>query len=107
MLKRWLPFFAAALLAGHILVLGVRSVDANASSTLFMLLSGGAIFAFTYASAIHVLGLKAGSIFAGVGIVMGWGMEKIGTKTGVIFGEYYYTDVLGPALLRIGKTKAL
>ena len=101
MLKRWLPFFAVALLVGHILILGIRSTDENADSLLPMLLSSGAIFAFTYASAIHLFGLKAASIFAGVGIVIGWGMEVIGTKTGFIFGQYYYTDALGPALLGV------
>ena len=101
MLKRWLPFFAVALLTGHFLVLGIRSTDANASSTLAIVLSAFAIFAFTYASAIHIFGLKAGSIFAVIGVVVGWGMEQIGTTQGFIFGSYEYTDVLGPRLLDV------
>ena len=107
MLKRWLPFFAIGLLSAHILILGTRSgSESLETTTLSMVLSGVAIFAFTFASAAHVLGLKAGSIFAVVGFVIGFGMEVIGTKTGFIFGQYVYLPeggpfVLGPALFGV------
>ncbi len=50
----------------------------------------------THASAYHRL---RGFILVGVVVpAIGWGAERIGSTTGVPFGEYEYTDALGPLL---------
>jgi putative membrane protein len=57
------------------------------------------IFAlFSLLHAGFVLGWRHACLFFSLSAVISLGAELAGTKTGLIFGEYYYTDVLGPKL---------
>jgi putative membrane protein len=48
---------------------------------------------------IYMMGWRRGCTFFGVAVVVGFVMEYLGVKTGVIFGHYHYTDVLNPKIL--------
>jgi putative membrane protein len=45
-------------------------------------------------------GLRAAVGFS-VSMVVGFAVEALGVKTGVIFGEYHYTDRMGPRLIEV------
>src|SRR5512145_613702 len=51
---------------------------------------------------LNVEGFSAG-VAAGftVSMVVGFAVEALGVKTGVIFGEYQYTDRMGPTLFEV------
>ena len=55
-----------------------------------------ALFSFLHAA--YLLGWKRASVFFGVSAVLSLGSELLGTISGFPFGDYYYTDVLGPKL---------
>jgi uncharacterized membrane protein len=57
-----------------------------------------AIFLTCFLSACHMLGYRSAFLFLAVAIVFGWLGEQIGVHTGYVFGEYEFTDVLGPRL---------
>jgi uncharacterized membrane protein len=49
--------------------------------------------------ACHVLyGRRAANIFLGIGAAFGWFAEQMGSSRGWFFGNYTYTEVLGPRL---------
>lgn len=59
----------------------------------------GAIFAgIGLVHAMYMLGWRRGLAFLAIAVIISVAFEYIGAKTGVIFGAYYYTDVLGPKL---------
>lgn len=98
-LKRFLPFIVGGLVVLHIALVGIRS--AYGEATYLFVLSSIAIFAFCFVSAIHLMGVKPASIFAGMAFIVGWAAEQIGTTTGIIFGAYEYPPVLGPRILDV------
>ncbi len=51
--------------------------------------------AFSLVHAIYVLGWKRAGAFVAVAAPLSLLSELLGTKSGLIFGKYYYTDVLG------------
>jgi putative membrane protein len=56
---------------------------------------------FAVFSIVHcawLLGWRHALAFFGIAAVISLGAELLGTVTGAIFGEYHYTDVLGPKL---------
>lgn len=87
-------------LLGVFIAMNASKPPLPALSTGMWIFSSIATASFCYASAVELLGLRAASIFAGIALAVGWGMEQIGTLYGFPFGRYVYTDVLGP---RIGE----
>jgi len=57
------------------------------------IIMAGAGFAFI--SSLYLLRPKATFTLLGLCLVIGWTAEYIGHTTGLIFGDYYYTDALG------------
>lgn len=61
-----------------------------------------AIMFFTcWASAAHLFGFKESSVFILISLIVGFIAEFVGTRTGWVFGGYYFTDVLTPQILGI------
>ncbi len=65
---------------------------------------GGALHIATGAAAMfayggYVLGWRRTAIFAGVAVTLSLASELLGTRTGLPFGSYAYTDLLGPKVL--------
>lgn len=52
-------------------------------------------------SAMHVLGRQAALRLAAIALPLGWFAEEMGASRGWFFGDYDYTDVLGPTLLSV------
>ena len=94
LLKR-VPQLTFALLAAFLLFMAWRSHN---ETTVGMIASSILIFAMAWASAVHLLGPRASSIFIGIAVLIGWFAEEMGARRGWFFGSYDYTDVLGPRL---------
>jgi len=88
-------------LAAHLVALVVRGYD---DTTLALVVSSLLMFACSLSSAVHVLGAKAALKFVAIAVVLGWFAEQMGASHGWFFGEYDYTDVLGP---RLGEVPAV
>jgi len=88
-------------LAAHLVALVVRGYD---DTTLALVVSSLLMFACCLASAVHLLGAKAALKFVAIAVVLGWFAEQMGASHGWFFGEYDYTDVLGP---RLGEVPAV
>jgi putative membrane protein len=50
------------------------------------------------AHATYLLGRRTAFAFFVAAVVLGWTAEQIGVTTGLVFGPYHYTDVLGHKL---------
>lgn len=57
-----------------------------------------AILIFSIGHAIFALGWRHALAFFAITAVVSWGYEQVGVATGLIYGNYYYTDALGPKL---------
>lgn len=53
---------------------------------------------FSVAHSIATLGSKRTIIFLTASAVISWIFEEIGVRTGLVFGSYVYSDMLGPKL---------
>lgn len=58
-----------------------------------------ALSAAGLAQAIYVMGWRRALTLFGCATMIGFVFEFVGVKTGLIYGHYYYTDVLGPKIL--------
>ena len=87
---------ASYLLLGAALITLV--VRGRSDSTLALLVSSLLMFAFCLASAAHLLGAGAALRFAALAVSLGWFAEQMGAARGWFFGDYHYTDMLGPRL---------
>lgn len=99
--SRWLVLVPWVL--GAITILGQIIwvlVDADARITLSLL----TVTTFFLASATHAL-VSRGAAWAGgylaITLVIGWGIEALGVATAFPFGNYEYSEVLGPTLLGV------
>lgn len=90
-----LPAASHLLLAAALLSLVVRGRN---DSTAALVASSILMFGFCLASAAHLLGPGAALRFAALAVGLGWFAEQMGATRGWFFGEYHYTDVLGPRL---------
>lgn len=59
---------------------------------------------FSLTHAVYLLGWKQTLIFFLISAVISWTFEELGVLTGMIFGNYYYTDMLG---LKLGEVPVL
>ncbi len=90
-----LPLISYALLA---LFFAVTAWRGQTDTTLLLMGSSVLMFACCWTSAIHLLGARAALQFVVIGVVFGWFAEQTGASYGWFFGQYTYTDVLGPQL---------
>lgn len=61
----------------------------------------GFVPAFTLLSLLHagaMLGARRAAIFFGLSVVISFIAEAVGVRTGLVFGPYHYSDMLGPKL---------
>jgi putative membrane protein len=84
--------FIAILDIGPLLGIGD---DANAILTLL------AALVFVVAHGYIALGWRNIIAFSLITIIISFTSEAIGVATGLIFGAYHYTDLLGPKLLGV------
>lgn len=56
------------------------------------------LMAFGLIHAWYVLGWRCALMFFVITAVVSWGYEQLGVETGLIYGKYHYTDVLGARL---------
>ncbi|MCL5066857.1 MAG: carotenoid biosynthesis protein, partial [Thaumarchaeota archaeon] len=68
------------------------------SADIFFDLSFALLF-FSLGQALYEMGFKKALTFIVITAVIGFAAEVLGTSTGFPFGQYYYTDFLGPKVL--------
>lgn len=96
-----LPILSYALLAAYLVAMAARSHN---DTTLALVISAVVMFACCWASAAHLLGHRAALQFVAISVLFGWFAEQMGSSRGWFFGDYDYTDVLGP---RVGDVPAV
>lgn len=57
--------------------------------------------AFAWIHGTMAYGIRGMLTFVGVCIVVGNALENLGVRTGIPFGHYYFTDVMGPKILDV------
>ncbi|WP_432873325.1 carotenoid biosynthesis protein [Microbispora rosea] len=82
---------ALAVVVAAQIATGLRPQDLRLTAAVVVLLAVGAL---AFAAAAHTPGRAAGAFAAAVAV--GYAAEWIGTRTGLPFGDYRYTDVLWP-----------
>ena len=87
----------AAILA-YILLGLIYQFDISAD--IFFDLSFALLF-FALGQAFYEMGIKKAIVFIVISAVVGFAAEVLGTSTGFPFGQYYYTDFLGPKALGV------
>lgn len=97
----FLPAAGFLLMACHWVALALRT---HQETTAILVTSALLMFAACWASATHLLGARAALRFVAIAVVLGFFAEQMGATRGWFFGEYHYTDVLGP---RIGAVPAV
>lgn len=65
------------------------------SSTVALTL---ATVVFSVLHAAWLLGSRGAGVFFAVSAAVSWAFEELGVVTGLIYGRYHYTDLLGPKL---------
>lgn len=90
-----LPRVTFALL---FLVLLVVPAASQTTTTRMLILASAAMFWWSWSSAVHLLGQRAALRFVVIAFAVGWVTEQLGSSYGWFFGDYDYTDVLGPTL---------
>lgn len=94
-LQRQLPRITFILLALSLAVLATRGLG---DTTRLLIIGSLAMFACCWSSAIHLLGGRAALHFVLIAVTIGWASEELGSQYGWFFGDYTYTDVLGPTV---------
>ncbi len=94
-LQRQLPRITFILLALSLAVLATRGLG---DTTRLLIIGSLAMFACCWSSAIHLLGARAALHFVLIAVTLGWASEELGSQYGWFFGDYTYTDVLGPTV---------
>ncbi|MDG6922368.1 MAG: carotenoid biosynthesis protein [Nitrososphaerota archaeon] len=72
----------------------------NIAADIFFDLSFALLF-FSLGQAFYEMGVKKALTFIAVTALVGFAAEVLGTSTGFPFGQYYYTDFLGPKILGV------
>jgi len=93
-----LPALSFALLAAFLVATAVR---AHNDTTIAIVIASVLMFVCCWASATHLLGVRAARCFVAISVSLGWFAEQMGSSHGWFFGHYTYTDVLGPRLLDV------
>lgn len=87
-----IPKLSYALFAAFLMAMAVRS---NNETTTAIVASSLLMFAFCWANASHLLGVRAALKFVLIAVTFGWFAEQMGVSRGWFFGRYVYTEVLG------------
>ncbi len=90
-----LPVLSYVLLAGYLVTMAVRTHN---DTTIALVIASVIMFACCWASATHLLGVRPALHFVLIAVSFGWFAEQMGSSRGWFFGQYTYTDVLGPRL---------
>jgi putative membrane protein len=94
-LEARLPLVGGILFAAFLAVLATRGYG---ETTTLLVLSSLLMFGCCWASAAHLLGARAALRLVLIATSLGWLAEELGADRGWFFGDYDYTDVLGPRL---------
>lgn len=94
-LQQQLPRITFILLALSLAALATRGMG---DTTRMLIVGSLAMFACCWSSAIHMLGARAALHFVLIAVTIGWAAEELGSQFGWFFGDYTYTDVLGPTV---------
>lgn len=89
------PVLSYVLLAIYLAAMAVRTHN---DTTIALVVASVVMFACCWASATHLLGARAALQFVLIAVSFGWFAEQMGSSRGWFFGQYTYTDVLGPRL---------
>lgn len=92
---RLVPPLGFALLAVFLIITSVRGYG---DTTTLWIVSSLITFALCWVSASHLLGPRAALLFIAIAVPVGWFAEQMGATRGWFFGDYDYTDVLGPTV---------
>ena len=98
MLAARLPAISFALLAAFLVATAFRMHN---DTTIAILIASVLMFACCWASATHLLGARAALRFVLIAVSFGWFAEQMGSTHGWFFGQYTYTEVLGPRLVGV------
>jgi putative membrane protein len=91
----YLPWMTYALLAAYLLLMALRGHN---ETTVLLVASSIVMFAACWVNAIHLFGTRAALNFVAIGVTVGWFAEQMGSSYGWFFGQYTYTEILGPRL---------
>lgn len=94
-LQQHLPRITFILLGLSLAALATRGLG---DTTRMLIVGSLAMFACCWSSAIHMLGARAALRFVLIAVTVGWAAEELGSQFGWFFGDYTYTDVLGPTV---------
>lgn len=94
----WLPKLSLMAFVALMISMGISSLNITTTS---MIVVSFVMLCSCFLSAAHLLGTKNAFLFLSLSLVVGFVAEFIGTRTGWIFGGYYFTDVLNPQFLGI------
>ncbi len=92
---RWLAAAGLCLPLIMLLAFTAKSYSALSVSLVF---ACAVLFLAAGWTATQLLGARNASMFAALGLGLGWFAEQMGSSRGWFFGRYTYTDVLGPRL---------
>lgn len=93
-----LPALTLLLMAGFGMATAARTQN---DTTAWLVTASVLMFACCWASATHLLGRRAALRFVVIAVSLGWFAEQMGSTRGWFFGQYTYTDVLGPRLMSV------
>lgn len=85
-----------ASLALGMVVLAAMTAGGASTTTLAIAAASVVMFAACWANAARLLGSVNALRFVVIAVGAGWFAEQMGSTHGWFFGEYRYTDVLGP-----------
>ena len=97
--RRVLPVLSVALLVFFVYESAVRIL--LAPFVALPDLAGGIagqtaiLVLFSVLHSIHALGLRRTLVFFAATAIISWTFEQVGVSTGIVYGAYHYTDVLG------------
>lgn len=95
--RRTLISLAASLVALH-LTLTIWVLFQPAAAPLVGRLQTPAMMLFSLGHAGYLLGWRRALLFFALSAVISWLFEQVGVATGLIYGRYHYSDLLGARL---------
>lgn len=93
-----LPFISSIVLG---VFFAIAARHGLSGTTLMLIVSSVLMFAACWTSAVQLVGGRSALVFVVIAFVVGWFAEQTGSSYGWFFGEYVYTDVLGPRLVDV------
>ena len=87
-----------AVLVALAVELAVRLIRLDEDHPAILVASSWVTAGLCWLSAWHLLGLRAAAVLLALGGGIGLAAEELGVRTGIVFGDYHYTELLGPKL---------